>query len=67
MTEKQQSHLDSLSKKHRELDKQIITLQESESFDDTEMMRLKHEKLKIKDEIFAFKRKLAGNILSNKE
>lgn len=67
MTDKQQSHLDALSRKHRELDKQITTLQESESFDDNEMMRLKHERLKVKDEIFAFKRQLAKDILSNKE
>lgn len=67
MTQKQQSHLDALSRKHRELDKQITTLQESESFDDNELMRLKHERLKVKDEIFAFKRQLAKDILSNKE
>jgi hypothetical protein len=67
MTDKQQSHLDALSRKHRELDKQITTLQESESFDDNELMRLKHERLKVKDEIFAFKRQLAKDILSNKE
>jgi len=67
MTQKQQSHLDALSRKHRELDKQITALQESESFDDNELMRLKHERLKVKDEIFAFKRQLANDILSNKE
>ena len=67
MTEKQQSHLDALSRKHRELDKQIGQLQESESFDDAELMRLKHERLKIKDEIFAFKRQLAKDILTAKE
>lgn len=67
MTEKQQSHLDALSRKHRELDKQITVLQESESFDDNELMRLKHERLKVKDEIFAFKRQLAKDILSSKE
>jgi hypothetical protein len=67
MTDKQQSHLDALSRKHRELDKQISTLQESESFDDNELMRLKHERLKVKDEIFTFKRQLANDILSAKE
>lgn len=66
MTQKQQSHLDALSRKHRELDVQITTLQESESFDDMELMRLKHERLAVKDEIFAFKRKLAEDILSGK-
>jgi hypothetical protein len=67
MTEKQQSHLDALSRKHRELDKQIGQLQESESVDDAELMRLKQERLKIKDEIFAFKRQLAKDILTAKE
>lgn len=67
MTDKQQSHLDALSRKHRKLDKQITTLQESESFDDNELMRLKHERLKVKDEIFTFKRQLANDILSAKE
>jgi len=67
MTQKQQSHLDALNKKHRELDNQITTLQESESFDDIELSRLKHERLKVKDEIFSFKCKLANNILSGKE
>lgn len=67
MTHKQQSHLDALSRKHRELDRQISSLQESANFDDMELVRLKHEKLKVKDEIFAFKRKLAKDILSGKE
>ena len=67
MTQKQQSHLDALSRRHRELDGQITTLQESESFDDMELMRLKNERLAIKDEIFSFKRQLADNILTGKE
>jgi uncharacterized protein YdcH (DUF465 family) len=67
MTQKQQSHLDSLSRKHRELDSQITTLQESENFDDMELMRLKHERLKVKDEIFSFKRQLAKDILTQKD
>lgn len=67
MTQKQQSHLDALSRRHRELDGQITTLQESESFDDMELKRLKHERLVVKDEIFSFKRQLASDILSSKE
>jgi hypothetical protein len=67
MNIKQENHLDALSRKHRELDKQIGQLQESESFDDAELMRLKQERLKIKDEIFAFKRQLAKDILTAKE
>ena len=67
MNIKQENHLDALSRKHRELDKQIGQLQESESVDDAELMRLKQERLKIKDEIFAFKRQLAKDILTAKE
>lgn len=67
MTTKQQSHLDALSRKHRTLDEQITALQDSESFDDNELMKLKHERLKVKDEIFAFKRQLADNILAGGE
>ena len=66
MTQKQQNHLDALSRRHRELDRQIIELQEAESVDDLEISRLKAEKLQVKDEIFAFKRKLANDILSGK-
>jgi hypothetical protein len=67
MNIKQENHLDALSRKHRELDTQITIMQESESFNDNELMRLKHERLKIKDEIFSFKRTLAKDILSGKQ
>lgn len=67
MTEKQQSHLDALSRKHRELDRKIRELQESESVDDLEISRLKQERLRVKDEIFSFKKNLAKEILTIKE
>lgn len=65
MTTKEMSHLDALNRKHRELDEQITTMQSSESFDDNELMKLKHDRLKVKDEIFEFKRKLAKEILAD--
>lgn len=64
MTKKQENHLDALSRKHRELDRAVTEMQESESFNDIELMRLKHERLKVKDEIVTFKRTLAKDILS---
>lgn len=67
MTIKEENHLDALSRKHRELDKLITEMQNRESFDDLELANLKQQKLKIKDEIFAFKRQLATNILSGEE
>lgn len=67
MNTKQENHLDALSRKHRELDRAVTELQESEGFDDVELMRLKHERLKVKDEIFTFKRTLAKDILSGKQ
>ena len=65
MTIKEEHHLDALSRKHRELDEQITAMQSSESFDDTELAKLKHDRLKIKDEIFEFKRQLAKTILAD--
>lgn len=65
MTTKEMNHLDALNRKHRDLDEQITTMQASESFDDNELMQLKHDRLKVKDEIFAFKRQLAKDILAD--
>jgi hypothetical protein len=67
MIEKQKSHLDALSRKHRELDRKIKELQESESVDDLEISRLKQERLRVKDEIFSFKKNLAKETLTVKE
>ena len=65
MTNKENNHLDALNRKHRELDNQITEMQARESFDDSELMQLKHDRLKVKDEIFEFKRKLAKDILAD--
>jgi len=65
MNVKQENHLDALHKKHRELDRKIRALQESNSIDDLEIQRVKQEKLRVKDEIFSFKRQLANDILSD--
>lgn len=62
---KVENHLNQLNKKHRELDEQIQTLYNSETVDDAEISRLKFEKLRIKDEIFAFKKQIANELLSN--
>lgn len=64
MNIKQEHHLDALNRKHHDLDTQIKALQESSSVDDIEMQKLKQEKLRVKDEIFSFKRQLANDILS---
>jgi hypothetical protein len=66
MTQKQQSHLDALSRKHKMLDEQIKEYEVNPSISDEVMHQLKKEKLAVKDEIFAFKRQLAKDILTQK-
>lgn len=67
MTTKQENHLDALNRKHHQLQDQIKEYEASPSVDDVVIHQLKKEKLAVKDEIFAFKRKLAKDILSGKE
>jgi hypothetical protein len=67
MTNKQQSHLDALSRKHKLLDEQIKEYEANPSTADEVLHQLKKEKLAVKDEIFSFKRQLARDILSGKE
>ncbi len=67
MTNKQQSHLDALSFKHKALSEQIKEYEMSPAVDDAVIHQLKKEKLAVKDEIFSFKRQLARDILSGKE
>ena len=62
MTIKEQHHLEALSKKHRELDETISELQSKENFDDLELLRLKQDRLKIKDEIASFQRHLESAV-----
>lgn len=66
MTQKQQSHLDALSRKHKMLDEQIKEYELNPSVSDEVLHQLKKEKLAVKDEIFAFKRQLAKDILTQK-
>lgn len=64
MTVKEEHHLDALNRKHQDLEKKLRTLQESTSVDDLEIQKIKQEKLRVKDEIFSFKRKMANEILA---
>lgn len=64
MNIKQENHLDALHQKHHMLDRQIKALQECASYDDIEMQKLKQDKLRVKDEIVEFRRKLADDIVS---
>lgn len=64
MTNKEENHLDALNQKHRMLNEQIKAYEASPAMDDTVIHKLKKEKLAVKDEITAFKRKLANDILS---
>lgn len=45
------SHLQELSEKHRQLERRIEELVNSPGSDDATLLRLKREKLKLKDEI----------------
>jgi hypothetical protein len=67
MTQKQQSHLDALSRKHKILDEQIKEYEVNPSTSDEVLHQLKKEKLAVKDEIFSFKRQLAKDILTQKD
>ena len=46
-----ESYLESLSRKHRELEEEISEAMRHPSFDDLELVTLKRKKLAIKDEI----------------
>ena len=52
-----QSHLESLTVRHRDLDNQILELEKSYSVNE-EVRRLKTQKLWLKDEIHRLKRDL---------
>ncbi len=67
MTTKEMNHLDALNQKHRVLNEQIKAYEASPAVDDTLIHQLKKEKLAVKDEITAFKRKLAEEAMSPKE
>lgn len=58
MTIKEEHHLEALSKKHQLLSEQIKEYEASLSVDEIVIHQLKKEKLAVKDEIAAFKRKL---------
>ena len=56
--EKLTHHISHLREKHERLDDQIDAMERSGKFDDTELSRLKKEKLHIKDEIEQTKSRL---------
>jgi hypothetical protein len=64
MTNQTDNHLDALSRKHRELDKKIRELQESNSADDLEINNMKQQKFRIKDEILKYKRTLNKEVVN---
>lgn len=64
MTIKEENHLEALANKHKLIDEQIKEYEMSPSVDDATLNQLKKEKLAVKDEIFAFKRQMAKDILS---
>lgn len=67
MTNKQENHLDALNKKHQALNEQIELMERLPGQDQADIQHLKKEKLAVKDEITAFKRKLAEEAMSPKE
>jgi len=58
MSDKELSHLEQLEMKHRELDR-LIKEGYTNYLDDVHLVKMKQEKLQIKDQIEALKKKAA--------
>ena len=59
--EKIKHHIDALRTKHSKLDEQIVQMESSGSYEDTELHELKKQRLHLKDEITHFQHQIEAS------